>query len=91
MSLIAILTFMWFTRKSDEYTLSLWSSGANAAFAAIVLWMLFAPFLEGVYDGFNSAHSGSESELDFPHEAGGFVALLAFYLTFNIKRLTGSF
>ena len=89
-ALIASMIFMFFTRKSDEYTLSLWSSGANAAFAVIVIWMLMGPFFEGVYDGFNSVRHGTDTEMDFPIAAGSYIAILAFYLTFNIKRLTGA-
>jgi len=85
-AMLLSLAVMFATRKSDEYTLGLWSAGANAAFAVIVLWMLFAPFFEGFYDGL----TGNESGQDFPAEGGSMIAVLAFYLVFNIKRLTGA-
>jgi cytochrome bd-type quinol oxidase subunit 2 len=86
LALIINLSVMFATRKSDEYTLGLWSAGANAAFAVIVAWMLFAPFLEGFYDGL----TGNEAGMNFPAEGGSIAAILAFYLVFNIKRLTGA-
>lgn len=88
--MIAALAVMFFTRKSDEYTSGLWSSGANAAFAVIVFGFVFAPFLEGVVDGFNQAHDGSEASLDMPLAAVSYLAIFVFFLTFNIKRLTGA-
>ncbi|MGB3167376.1 MAG: hypothetical protein WBA68_11435, partial [Alteraurantiacibacter sp.] len=45
------LVTIFATRKSDEYTLSLWSAAANAGFAVTIAWMFLVPFLEGVYDG----------------------------------------
>lgn len=89
-ALLVSLATMFATRKSDEYTLGLWSSGANAAFAVIILWFLFAPFLEGVYDGFMQAHEGAEAVQDFPTEGGSIAGIFAFFVVFNIKRLTGA-
>lgn len=81
------LISMFATRKSDEYTLSLWSTAANAAFAVTIAWLFLVPFLEGFYDGL----SGSESGQNIPVDGAPYAALLVFYLTFNIKRLTGAF
>lgn len=91
LTLMGSLIVIYATRKSDEYTLALWSAGANAAFLVIVLFALFAPFFEGVYDGFMGAHDGSSSDLDFPAEAASIGAILVFYTVFNAKRLTGAF
>ncbi len=88
--LLASLLIMFLTRRSDEYTLGLWSSGANAAFLVIVAFALFAPFIEGVYDGFVGAHEETGGEQDFPAEVASYGAILAFYIVFNIKRLTGA-
>ena len=81
------LPAMFFTRKSDEYTLSLWSSATNAAFAAIILWLVAAPGLEGMIDGL----FGIENGQDFPDRGAATFSILIFFLTFNIKRLTGAF
>ena len=81
------LIAMFATRKSDEYTISLWSTAANAAFAVTIAWLFLVPFLEGFYDGL----SGSESGQDIPVDGAPYAALLVFYLTFNVKRLTGAF
>ncbi len=88
--MIASLAVMFFTRRSDEYTLSLWSAGTNAAFAAIIGWLIIGPFAAGVVEGFNAAHEGREAANNFSYAAGSGFSLLAFYLTFNIKRLTGA-
>lgn len=89
-SLLVSLTTMFVTRRSDEYTLALWSSGANAAFAVIVVWLFFAPFIEGVYDGFMSVRADASTEMDLPTEGASAASILAFYVVFNIKRLTGA-
>ena len=91
LTVLTSLATMFFTRKSDEYTLGLWSSGANAAFALIVAMLIFGPFVEGVYDGYMQAHDGTERERDITGDSAPYLALLAFYLTFNVKRLTGAF
>ncbi|WP_133303927.1 hypothetical protein [Aurantiacibacter aquimixticola] len=83
LSLIA----QFLTRKSDEYTLSLWSTAANAAFAITIAWLFLPPFFEGFYDGLR----GNDSGQDIPTDGAPYAALLAFYITFNIKRLTGAF
>ena len=90
LTLLGSLIVIYATRKSDEYTLALWSAGANAAFLMIVLFGLFSPCFEGVYDGFMAAHDVSNSDLDFPAEAASAGAILAFYIVFNAKRLTGA-
>jgi len=88
--LISLVT-MFFTRRSDEYTQGLWSSGANAAFAVIVAWLFVAPFVEGVCDCYMSVRSGALTEMDLPTEGASAVSVLAFYLVFNIKRVAGAF
>ena len=85
--LVAVaLAVMYLTRKSDEYTLSLWSSATNGAFATILVWMLAAPAIEGFVDGL----LGIENGQDFPSQAAPLAAILVFYAIFNIKRLTGA-
>ena len=77
---------MFLSRKSDEYTLSLWSAGANAGFMATVAWLLFAPFLEGFIDGLLARAKG----MDWPAEMGIYVAIATFLITFNWRRLRGA-
>ena len=84
------LATMFFTRKSDEYTLGLWSTSANAAFATVIFFALFAAFGEAFYVGFMQAHEGIERERLLDGDFAAIAAILAFYLTFNIKRLTGA-
>ena len=86
LAVAASLVLMYATRKSDEYTLSLWSSATNAAFAMILVWMLAAPAIEGFFDGL----LGIENGQDFPSQAAPLASILAFYLVFNVKRLTGA-
>ncbi|GGD51668.1 hypothetical protein GCM10011411_09380 [Aurantiacibacter arachoides] len=84
--LIVSLPIMFFTRKADEYTLSLWSSGTNAAFAIVIVWLVGAPAIEGFFDGL----FGIEGGQDFPDRGASVAALFAFYLAFNGKRLLGA-
>ncbi len=86
LAMVISLGIMFATRNSDEYTQGLWVAGANAAFILIVFWVIFLPFVEGFYDGVR----GDEGGMDFPADLGGYVAICAFFLTFNIKRLTGA-
>lgn len=90
LTLLVSLGTMFVTRRSDEYTLGLWSAGANAAFAVIVVSMLFAPFLEGLYDGFTEALADTQEVQDFSADAGGIGAILAFFIVFNVKRFIGA-
>ncbi|KLI63909.1 hypothetical protein [Aurantiacibacter marinus] len=89
-AMIISLAVMFFTRRSDEYTLALWSAGTNAAFAAIIGWLIIGPFAAGVMEGFNAAHEGREAERNFSYAAGSGFSIIAFYVVFNIKRLTGA-
>lgn len=85
--MVAALFTVFLTRKSDEYTLSLWTSSVNVGFIVLIFGVIFFPFLEGFYDGL----TGDERGQDFPSDGVSYVSILAFFLTFNIKRLTGSF
>ncbi len=89
---ISLIT-MFFTRNSDEYTAQLWVSAANAAFIVMVLWLFLGPFIAGIVEGYNAAHEGrdaNEAPIYALVVAGSGVSLFAFFLTFNIKRLTGA-
>ncbi|KLE35508.1 hypothetical protein [Aurantiacibacter luteus] len=85
--LVVSLPVMFFTRKTDEYTLSLWSTATNAAFATIIAWLVAAPGIEGFIDGL----FGIENGQDFPERGAAAASLFAFFVVFNIKRLTGAF
>ena len=87
----AAIAIMFFTRKSDEYTLNLWSAAANAAFATVVIVALFGTFAEAVYHGFMEAHDAVRREREVDGDLAAILALYAFFLTFNIKRLLGAF
>lgn len=82
---LAILV-MFTTRKADEYTESLWSAGANAGFMAAVSWLLLAPFVEGVWDGLTA----NENRMEWPTDIGVYIAISAFLVAFNWKRLRGA-
>ena len=85
------LTTMFLTRKSDEYTLGLWSTSANAAFATVIFVVLFGAFGEAIYDGIMVAIYQVEHEREVDGDLAAILALYAFFLTFNIKRLLGAF
>lgn len=86
-ALLAAIVVMFATRKADEYVGSLWSTGANTAFLAIVAYLLFGPFIEGFYDGL----TGNESGQDLPAEAASLVALAAFFAGYFWKRIRGGY
>ena len=86
MVLLGSMIVMLLTRRSDEYTFELWSGAATAAFLVFVVLTLFQPFFTGVYDGILAS---SERTLEISDDLAQFVTLLAFYLTFNVKRLRG--
>ncbi|MFL0356654.1 hypothetical protein ACI5KX_09235 [Erythrobacter sp. GH1-10] len=79
------IVFMFTTRNSDEWIASLWSAGANAGFFAAMAWLIVLPFAEGFYDGL----TGNESGQDLPADLASYVALGAFLVGFNLKRIRG--
>jgi len=82
---MAALLVMFATRRADEWIASLWSAGTSVGFLGAIGWLLFAPFVEGVIDGFR----GDEAGQDLPAAAASFVALACFVIAFNLKRLRG--
>ena len=84
--LVAIIV-MFATRNADEYVSSLWSTGANTAFLAIVAYLLFGPVIEGFYEGFTRTENGQS----LPPDAGAFVVLVAFFAGDFWKRLRGGY
>lgn len=79
------LVAMLATRKADEWVASLWTAGASAGFLGAIGWLLFAPFIEGFLDGLRGDQAGQ----DLPAAAASIIALAAFALAFNLKRLRG--
>ena len=84
------LAIMFATRKSDEYTLALWSTGANAAFAVMVAFLFLGPVVEGFFDGVFEGLFEEPTEQDLTPAAASVIGVFAFFITFNFKRLTGS-
>lgn len=76
---------MYATRGSDEWIAALWSAGASAGFVGAMAWLVLAPFVEGFYDGL----TGNESGQDLPASTASVVALAAFVLALNLKRIRG--
>ncbi|MFM5907286.1 MAG: hypothetical protein ACKOPO_06845 [Novosphingobium sp.] len=72
-------------RMRDEYVDSLWRAGTAWAFVAVVASFLFAPFAEGVVDGF----TGASPHQDWPASGTGYLAILAFFAGFHVKWLRG--
>lgn len=66
----------------DEYIESLWNAGTSLAFAALVFGFVFAPFLEGLFDGFQ----GVPRSFDAPISLAPAFAILAFFIGFHWKR-----
>ncbi len=88
---VAACWTMLFTRNADEYTRGLWTSGASTAFAIMLILFLTVPFFEGVYDGFNDAHNGTDAaERDIPAILTIASAIAGFYIGLFWKRLFGT-
>ena len=69
----------------DEYIESLWRAGTSWAFVAVVASFLLAPFVEGVFDGY----TGAPPAQDWPAQATGMIAILAFFAGFHVQWLRG--
>ncbi|MEL7217767.1 MAG: hypothetical protein AAGK01_04965, partial [Pseudomonadota bacterium] len=87
---VAACWAMLFTRNADEYTRDLWTAGSSMAFAIMLMLFLMIPFFEGVYDGFNNAHTGGENaERDIPAFVTIAAAIVAFYIGLFWKKVMG--
>jgi glucan phosphoethanolaminetransferase (alkaline phosphatase superfamily) len=70
----------------DEYIEGLWRAGTSAAFVALVVCFVSAPFVEGLYAGLSEAARQQ-------HRPDGFVpmvAILCFFVAFHVKWLRGA-
>lgn len=72
------------TRNADEYTRGLWTSAASLAFASLLVMMIGAPFLEGIYVGFTKSDTGGPS---FEYIIAS--AIFAFYVGLFWKLVRG--
>ena len=82
--LLVALALLLLRRMRDEYIEQLWNAGVSLAFVAVVLAYLFAPFLEGLFDGLSAA----APRQDFVSSGWiGPLALLAFFVGFHVKWL----
>lgn len=84
--------YMFFRRRTDDFTLGMWHSGATMAFLAIIAWSLFGLIIEGMIEG--AMRNPSEVR---PHEervVSGLtteIALTAYFVGFHFKRFKGNF
>ncbi|MEP2234851.1 MAG: hypothetical protein ABJM58_10670 [Alteripontixanthobacter sp.] len=85
LGLITSLALMFISREADEYVAALWSAGTSAAFVVAVVWLLFAPVIEGFIDGLFAIEGG----MDFPVDFVSIAALTAFLIAFYWRRLRG--
>lgn len=76
---------MLFTRNADEFTRGIWTSAASLAFAALLIFFIGVPFLEGAYDGF----TGAERVQDVSYTTIIWLAIAAFYVGLFWKRVRG--
>jgi glucan phosphoethanolaminetransferase (alkaline phosphatase superfamily) len=83
--MLVALVVLLLQRLRDEYIEGLWRTGTSWAFVSVVVCFLFAPFLEGLVDGF----LGSAKHQDWPIESVGLLAILAFFTGFHFKWLRG--
>ncbi len=80
---VAPLAVLLVRRLRDEYIDSLWRAGTSWAFVAVVVSFLFAPFIQRFVDGL----LGSARYQEWPVEAAGLIAILAFFTGFYLKWL----
>jgi hypothetical protein len=84
MLLVSLLVLLMRSLR-DEYIEGLWRAGTSAAFVAVVLCFVLAPFFEGFYAGLTEAVRAE-------HRPDGFVpmvAILCFFAAFHWKWLRG--
>ena len=83
--LLVSLGMLMRRKLRDEYIQSLWAAGTSVAFVTLVIVFLFAPWLEGFFDGL----TGLDGEMDTPASLAPALAILGFFAGFHLKRLRG--
>ncbi len=89
LSIGMLLVSLWMLMRRklrDEYIQSLWNAGTSLAFATLVAIFLFAPALEGFFDG----ATGRADIMDTPASLAPAVAILGFFVGFHFKRWKGA-
>lgn len=83
--LLVSLGMLMRRKLRDEYIQSLWTAGTSVAFVTLVIVFLFAPWLEGFFDGL----TGLDRKMDTPASLAPALAILGFFAGFHLKRLRG--
>ena len=84
--LLVSLGMLMRRKLRDEYIQSLWIAGTSVAFVTLVIVFLFAPALEGFFDG----ASGRADIMDTPGSLAPAIAILGFFVGFHSKRWKGA-
>ena len=80
--LLVALLLLLLRKFRDEYYERLWAAGTSLAFATLVVWYLFAPFADGILNGFTQAPQHQEVAYSW----GPAIAILAFFVGFHTER-----
>ena len=81
--MLVSLVLLLVRRLRDEYVEELWRAGASAAFLTVVACFVFAPMIEGFYDGL----TGAVADREWPAALSGILAIVAFFAAFHWKWL----
>lgn len=83
---VAIIV-MFATRNADEYVAAIWRSGTSAAFVLTAAVVVFAPFFEGMYDGFMGNERNRDMDLS---GATTLVVIGSFFIANGWTRFRGT-
>lgn len=76
-------------RLRDEYIQALWNAGTAVAFVVLVIVFLFAPVIEGFFDGLLGTWFDSQGKMDTPVALAPALAILGFFIGFHWARFRG--
>ena len=83
------VAYMFFRRKTDEFTLAMWHSGVTVAFFVVIAWSIFGIMVESTIEGYLQGDSGTEVSFDIVDNWDSVIILLGYYVGFHFKRFTG--
>lgn len=83
------IAYMFFRRKTDEFTLAMWHSGVTVAFFVVIAWSVFGIMVESTIEGYLQGDSNEEVSFGIVDNWDSEIILLGYYAGFHFKRFTG--